>query len=145
MPVPFGVSVGDFIAVGGLVVRIYQSLDDASYDAAMFEEAQRELVSFHIALMGVEQCLNSGAVLVDDDARRLKMVLDSCQKPMEDFQARVQKYKSSGNDKPRASGIASWRRQLAWSIGGKKCVEPFRQAIRSYSASLLVVQAVIHQ
>jgi len=54
MPVPYGFGVGDFLAVGALVLNVYNAYADAP---EQFRNFSKEILSLHVVIKKVEQQL----------------------------------------------------------------------------------------
>ncbi|KAH0545424.1 hypothetical protein FGG08_000565 [Glutinoglossum americanum] len=146
MPVPFGFSVGDFVAVAGLVWKLCQALDESSEDTEEFRKVQLELLSFHSAIIGLEQLICTGAILSEEQVARIKNVLENCRRPISEFEKHTEKYKAGPADGDGVQAIGKLRKRVQWTFLGKKKVEPFRKTVQSYSAILgLIMQSLQQQ
>ena len=94
MVVPFGFSVGDFIAVSTLAWDIYESCKDTP---GSFKDISDEVLSLHAVLKEADETiLSSPLSLSPQSQERLKRIYDGCQRALSDLQALVDKYQSLG-------------------------------------------------
>jgi hypothetical protein len=144
MPAPgFGFSVGDFVAVTGLIWQLCQALDDSAEDAKLFKEVQLELFAFNSVILQVQQSVLKSARLSDEVASRLEKTLHQIKATAEDFYQHIRSFKSRASSADNVRGMTQLRMKVTWSFSGKKKVEPFRAAMQSYSAALtLIMQAL---
>ena len=141
MPVPaFGFSVGDFVAVTGLVWQLCQLLDDASPYVKLFRDIQLELFAFNGVLLLIQQSMMDG---VHSKTKISKATIDTLQKTLEqaketvvEFTFYVKKFKEDSTRE--AGGLVKFKKRLSWSFSGKKKVEPFRQSMSSFSSVLML-------
>jgi hypothetical protein len=84
----FGLSLGDFIAVGSVIADIVGSLKDAGGAKSDYQELIRELESLDRALKHVDRLQGVGADGV-------KCAALMCRYPLEDFMTKIRKYEKS--------------------------------------------------
>jgi len=133
--VPFGFSVGDFLAIAGLVWKLCRTLDEFSKDANDFHKLQLELLSFHSAILSIERLLSTDVTLCEEQAAQLRSVYKSCQGTIEEFERHAMKYKSDIVD----SNGTRWLKRVQFAFVGGKKVEPFRRMVQSYSMTLMLI------
>ncbi|KAL9079208.1 MAG: hypothetical protein Q9157_001877 [Trypethelium eluteriae] len=118
MVVPFGISVGDFIAFIEITIKVVNALQDSKGARKEYEGISRELVSLKHALTGIQ----------------------------DDFLDKTQKYDlslgSATHSRPK------WKdglRKIQWTLYSKEDVQKFRWQLYSHTASLiLLLGQVIH-
>jgi hypothetical protein len=148
MPVPFGFSVGDFVAMAGIVWRICQALKESSEDSAEFRGVQLELQSFHRALLSLDRLLRGGIVLPEDDIDSVQAVFGDCRSLLLGFEKHVQRYMASSPSARRDRGVQAlvgFRKKVEWSFVGRKKVELFRMTMHRNSAILTLMVQTIQQ
>lgn len=135
--VAFNFSVGDFLAVAGLLWKLCQTLDEFSKDAKELHKVQLELMSFHSAILSIERLLSTDVTLSEEHTAQLGSMCQNCQEPIKEFDEHVVKYKSDRAD----SNGTRWVKRARWAFVGGKKVEPFRRMVQSYSATLMLIIA----
>lgn len=106
----FGISVGDFIAVGGLIANIVSALKDSTGSKANYQELVRELETLDKALKMVDKlpAANSGTIDL------IKCVALSCRIPLEQFMAKIEKYEPSLGPRSTLSTSKTVISKLKW-------------------------------
>jgi hypothetical protein len=85
----FGFSVGDFLAVGKLILDITNTLDDAGGSKSEYQELLRELESLNHALKHLDKLsANTRSASLES----IKYTAFSCRLPLERFLGKIQKY-----------------------------------------------------
>ncbi|KAM7186431.1 hypothetical protein V8F33_011824 [Rhypophila sp. PSN 637] len=86
----FGFSIGDFLAVGGVIADIVSSLKDSTGSESDYQELIRELNALDRALKGLDklQPTTSSPGTVDS----IKCAALSCRVPLEEFLSKIKKY-----------------------------------------------------
>ena len=130
MPVPFGFSTGDFVAVIGLIVKICQAFDNDSDVLKEFVEVRSELQSFGDLVDQLQKSILGGTAISEQDAVKVKTVLDSCKKALENFQCFASSYKD----------VKHISRRISWAVYGKNKLKPFREKMQQNMCTLGVVQ-----
>jgi hypothetical protein len=131
----FGWSVGDVIAGIGVLIQVFQALDDTKGGKASYSELVRELASLQSALNTI-QTLGSQAVLAE--------AISNCQKCIDAFIARMAKFKGIDKD----HGVSRWSfktfkkkaRTVEWAIYKKGEIDDFRKAVLSHTTALISLQ-----
>jgi ankyrin repeat protein len=90
----FGVSIGDFIAIGSLTWNLYRNCRSAPES---FGNIHAELLSFHALVKEAEETIFARSIPTDR-AQRLKVVTDGCNKVLGDLTVIVDKYKILASD-----------------------------------------------
>ena len=99
----FGFSVGDFLAVGKLIVDITTCLKDVSGSKSEYRDVVLELECLQKALLHLDRLKPRGESLNVDS---IKYAALSCRRPLEEFLAKLRRYESSLG--PRAIE-SSWK------------------------------------
>lgn len=134
MPVPFGLSIGDFVAVTGLVITICQAFDNHAEVLHEFKDIQSELKAVADVVERLQASVFAGTAVREENVEKVKETLDGCKKALEEFRTLALKYNEP----------ASVRRRIVWALAGKKKIEPFRRKIQHHVAVLGLVQQEIH-
>lgn len=116
----FGFSIGDFIAVGEVIVTLIEGLRETGGSKSDYQELVRELQSLEKALKHVENINTSKGPDVGLDGVKCAALL--CRYPLEEFSRTVSKYENSlGSRAPR--GIRSVGRKIQWAFTKKDEVQ----------------------
>lgn len=157
MTAPFGFSVGDFITVIGLTVKIYEAIDGSSESLAEFHETSSELKVFNGVLQELQASMmeyfssgiNTSPSLTTPTASasrsnpssalqllmQTKAVLQSSNKNLTKFHGFIESYK----------GVQSARQRLNYVLFGRKKLEPFRARLQRDVLMLGVLQQEINR
>ena len=109
----FGISVGDFIAVGKLIKNIVSTLQTSASD---HQELLLELDGLQHALDKIEHLQADGEQRTEVNA--IKVAALTCQYRLDDFAGKLKKYESLGHV-AKASGAEKakvWRLKLQWGF-----------------------------
>ncbi|KAF6223229.1 hypothetical protein HO133_000071 [Letharia lupina] len=104
MPVPYGVGVGDFVAVGTVAWSVYKYCKAAP---GSFGNISTEVLSLHAVLKESEETLFTHA-LPPARAERLKVIKDGCDTVLADLQTLVNKYESLGTKSKQTWDRMKW-------------------------------------
>src|ERR1700712_5343270 len=114
----FGFSVGDFVAVGNLLVEITASLQGVRGAKSDYQELIRELEGLHKALQHVDKLQSNGASQRNLDS--IKYAALSCRQPLEQFLGKIRRYEQSlGVSTADRNVLKSTVDKLRWSFGRK--------------------------
>ena len=86
----FGYSVGDFIAISQLAIKVYTAYKDAP---DIYGNISDEVAGLQVLIDKVEQQFQS-TTISSNDRRNGQKILKGCQSVLEDLNSRVEKYKS---------------------------------------------------
>lgn len=140
MPVPFGFSVGDFIAVIELISTIINALEDSRGSAADYRGTIASLESLRTALQGVRD------IDCPDECQKhaLRKVADESAQAMVDFLSAIVKYQPSlrqGGSSRKWKDVA---RKIHWSLhSNREDVRRFQAQIQAHTTALQVIMARI--
>ncbi|KAJ6609144.1 hypothetical protein B0H10DRAFT_1884476 [Mycena sp. CBHHK59/15] len=96
----FGVGMGDLVLATTLTWRLYKSCKEASED---FRRMSTELISLHAVLSETRDYLEEhGEELEDSRKYRLSILMDGCQKPLQDLDALYRRYDSLNTQAQRS-------------------------------------------
>ncbi|KAI9712380.1 MAG: hypothetical protein M1820_001593 [Bogoriella megaspora] len=140
MPVPFGISIGDFIASIDITVRIVNALKDCTGSSKEYQGVIRELESLRLALVEVQN------VKTDDPQTKaaLNSVISNCQQTIQDFLTKVQKYDISLGSAADSHKLKNNLRKIQWALYSRDDVRGFQMQILSHATSLNLLMARIN-
>lgn len=111
MPLPFGVSVGDFVACIGLIKDIIDCLQDSQGSAAKYRGLLNSLESLQTALSKVKS--------VETESREkhaLKEAARQCGYTLSAFLAKIEKYQPSLKVGGSGSAFKDSLRKIQWAF-----------------------------
>ncbi|KAI0160497.1 hypothetical protein GGR57DRAFT_385153 [Xylariaceae sp. FL1272] len=132
MPVAFGFSVGDFVAVIELIVKTCEALDDASGSSQEYQHVARELKNFKSVITTLQQTTTETGP--NQHTSQLPTTLRDCSKAVDDL----------NNFLCSQNGMSSPFRKVLWAIRGKQKLESLRSRILSNMMLLSVLQQNMH-
>jgi hypothetical protein len=137
MTVPFGFSVGDFVAGIGFVRDVINALQTSSTSVTRYQGLIKELFILERALLEVK------ALKFDDRSSSqldaLRFAAAQCQGTIDSLLNKVKKYQPSLTAK--GSG-AKWKdilRKVQWVLLTDSDIEGYRAEIRGHSASIAML------
>jgi hypothetical protein len=142
MSVGFGFSVGDFLATIKLVGTVIDALRESSHSTTRFENLLNELEALDTALQNVKR-------LEFDESQRfeklaLYQVAAQCQRSIDAFWSRIQKYQSHLSKDGTNSRLKDGWAKIKWAVCEQGEVDTFRAEIRGHISSIQVLMAAIH-
>ena len=138
MAVPFGFSVGDFVAAIELVTDVIGALKDSTGASAEFRELMTELYSLETALLAVENCE------LEESSREYeaaKQAVGDCQQCISKFLEEFYKYQhlSAGSLLKRDQLL-----KIKWALLHKDDVDKLRTKLHSRVSALNLLLNAIH-
>lgn len=130
MPIPFGFSVGDFITLISLAIKICQALDESSDILKEYQDVRLELQSFRHAVEGLENAVSRGYAISGRSAEKLHDILRGCTQALnefEDFFIFVQRDETSLS-------------KISWVIFGQSKRKTFRSRIQANMVIIGLIQ-----
>lgn len=114
----FGFSLGDFLALGNLILSVGRSLRDASGSASQYRELQHELDGLQRALKCVylSSPQNESTPLVAEIRQAVMM----CRVPLQEFLDKVQGYEGSLGAGKSQGKLVDWGKRAQWMMGKKE-------------------------
>ncbi|OCK76927.1 hypothetical protein K432DRAFT_428373 [Lepidopterella palustris CBS 459.81] len=122
MPVPFGVSVGDFITFIETVVTVINALHDSTGSAAEYRGVIRELESLKTSL----KSLDSLDIANEEQKAALKFVAANAEQTIVEFL------------------MEDGHRKIQWSLYSKDDVRKFQAQLQSHTVSLNILISQVH-
>lgn len=142
MPVPFGLSIGDFIAFIEATVTVINSLKDSTGAGKEYRDVIRELDSLKLALAHVQNVETNEPEL----RAALESVASNCGRTIQDFLNKIQKFDvalaSSGSSRNK---IKSGLRKIQWALYSKEDVRTFQIQLHSHTASLNILLSGVNR
>lgn len=130
MPIPFGFSVGDFITLISLAIKICQALDEFSDALKEHQDVRQELQSFRHAVEGLENAVSRGYAISERSAEKLHDILRGCTQALNEFQDFLSSYKE----------MKRLSKKISWVIFGQSKLKTFRSRIQANMVILGLIQ-----
>ena len=122
MAVPaFGFSVGDFITRINLAIDVVNACRDTGRVSSQYEKTLVEFKAYLAILRRLQDPTVSTNAVVNSLA-------SSCEGPVNDFMAKVEKYKAS-LAKSTVSSMHTFPRKAQWALVAKKAVDELKSLI----------------
>lgn len=134
----FGVSAGDFIAVGKLIKDIASCLQDIGGSKVDYQELLRELDCLQQALKHLDR-LKSDADSTNISS--IKYAALSCRRPLETFLQKIQKYDQSLGIWGKEGVIKSTADKLRWGLGRKEEVRKLQSYLNIHVGTINILLA----
>lgn len=147
MAVPFGFSVGDFIAALNLVKDVIDALQDSGGASEEYRELVNELYTLETALLEVKR------VDLDDEQHAqtvaLQQAASQCHLTIDEFWKKIQKFQPHLRSEGSGSKVKDGWRKVQWALCRKEDVMTFRAKLRGHTGSisvlLMTVQMCVEQ
>lgn len=144
----FGWSVGDLIAGIGVLIQVFEALDDSKGAKISYAELIRELSSFQSALDGIEKSgLSTGQASLPTSTQPLiEEAVQKCQGCIDTFVSRIKKFKGMDKDHGAKWSLEAFKknvRVVEWAMCKKGEIDDFRRAVLFHSAAILSLQISI--
>ncbi|KAE9376392.1 hypothetical protein N431DRAFT_529373 [Stipitochalara longipes BDJ] len=146
MTVPFGFSVGDFVAGIGLVQDVIEALRASSTSTARYQGLMSELFTLERALLevkkldlGDEQASRQERLDIEALHGALRLAATQCQDTISRLLNKVKKYE--GHLSANGSG-SKWKdalRKVQWALLTDRDLEEYRAEIRGHSTSITML------
>ncbi|KAI9766819.1 MAG: hypothetical protein M1840_006295 [Geoglossum simile] len=130
MVVPFGFSVGDFIAAIHLFKDVIDAFDDLKGASAEFQELSRELNSLQCGLMSIAKLRLDSSQQLEFDA--VADAIDKCQKCVYEFLETISDFDrlgTNGNTKLSLATVKDGLRKIQWAVCKKDDLARFRTEV----------------
>lgn len=137
MSIGFGFSVGDFLATFKLVRTVIDTLRESSNSGSAYRELLNELCSLETALLRVKRIDLDESRHVDKLA--LRQAAAQCQRTIDSFWKKVQKYQLHLQDGGTSSKIKDGWTRIKWAVCRKENVQNFRTEIAAQTGSIEVL------
>lgn len=137
MPVGFGFSVGDFVAVLKLVGDVIDALRESSSAGAAFRSLINELYALESALLRVKRLDPDTNHNVETVA--LRQAASQCQQTIGTFYKKIQTYQPHLQRDGTDSKVKDAWMKIKWAICKQDDLETFRAEIRGHTSSLEIL------
>ena len=147
MPAPiFGFSVGDFIAGIGLLIDIFQSLNNTNGASADYKELQRELKNLKNGLQGVASLSPdpSQAPQASIVSSAIASAVNDCLSCVDGFLKKNKKYSGLGSTPVKrwsSAGFENSWRMVRWATWKKAEVAKFKGEVQQHVAAIQMLLA----
>lgn len=131
----FGFSVGDFLAVGNLVLEIKAALQNVGGARSDYQELVRELDTLQKALQHLDtlqQRGSTGSLHLDS----IKFAALSCRQPLEDFLKKVRKYGRSLDIQAKGGAFKATGDKLRWAFGKKDEIQKLQNYLNLHVGTI---------
>jgi len=141
MPVPFGVSVGDFLVCLDLIKTVVESLQEAHGSATQYRSLVASLDSLEIALMRVRDV----KILDPSLNMALQRVAIRCRGSLSTFLGKVEKYEPSLRVGGSASCFKDGIRKIQWAMYAKEDVAFFHDEISGHVQAIVLLLLAVQR
>lgn len=138
MPVPFGFSAGDAIAVSILIKDVFRALDDSKGSSAEYQQLSRELCSLDRALLEVELLSGTSETSLELNAlsHTARRVVDQCKECIEQFLKKIQAYNASLRERGSGNKLRDAGKRIKWALTQTEVLAKFRTEINGHSSTI---------
>jgi hypothetical protein len=137
MSIGFGFSVGDFLAALKLVGTVIDALRESSNSGSVYRELLNELYSLETALLRVKRIDLDESQHIDKLA--LRQAAAQCQRTIDSFWKKVQKYQSHLREGGTSSKIKDGWTRIKWAVCHKEDMQNFRAEIAAHTGSIEIL------
>jgi len=131
----FGVSVGDIIAVVGLVERVAKEVRSYKDAPSRFQNLAAELDLLQSAFRNVMQ-LQPFHIADIGHVDHIRALVIHCQQPLQQFIDKMHLQESSLGHKRLGPSFTAFRTRLHWSLIEQSDIEDLRQVVLSHIAAV---------
>ena len=130
----FGFSVGDFVAVGGLILDITKSLQDVGGAKSDYQELLQELKTLQIALEHLDSLerVSPHSPYLES----IKFAALSCRQPLEQFLHKIKKYEQSLGTKHKVCTARTAASKLQWAFGKREEVQKLQNYLNLHATTI---------
>jgi hypothetical protein len=133
-------SVGDCIAIIGVLIKGYKALRGISGDVKDLEDLENDLQQMQMVLVQFPKPGSPSASSVPDAyMSRLNETVEACQATLTDMAATVKQYG------PSKSALKTYYRRLHLSFGGKNQLSSFQLRIQRHSSTMSLLLLEINR
>jgi hypothetical protein len=141
MPVSFGFSVGDFIAVIELVGTVADALRSSGNAGAEYRELVSQLLSLELELIQVKDLEFEESQY--EQVVALRQAAAQCRRTIDGFLERVRKYQPTLGGAGSSLKIKDWWMKIKWAVFKKDDVARFKADLLSYTENIQLLLASI--
>ncbi|MAD87605.1 MAG: hypothetical protein CL912_31995 [Deltaproteobacteria bacterium] len=138
LPIPFGFSAGDVIAVCIHVKDVIKALDDVQGASAEYQQLCRELWSLDRALLEVELLSRTCDTSIELNALSCttRRVVEQCKECMVSFLRKLKSYNRSLREGGSGDRIRDTGKKIKWALTQKEEIARFRTEINGHSSTI---------
>jgi hypothetical protein len=141
MPVPFGFSIGDVIAVSLLIKDAVTALDDSKGSSAEYQEVIRGLLSLDRVLLAVLDLVSRPSdmtIELNALSQTVKRVAEQCQQCIGNFLDKINRYNRSLKDRATTGKfhIRDAADKIKWALTQKDELAKFRAEIAGHTSAI---------
>ncbi|KAI4866770.1 hypothetical protein F4820DRAFT_236613 [Hypoxylon rubiginosum] len=130
-------SVGDCIAIIGVLIQGYKAISDSSDDAKALGSLQVDLQHMKEIFEQLAEPRTNVSPESEASTKKLNDIVDRCRETLDELTTATKKY-----------GASTWRvvtyyRRISWSLSGQKAIAPIQARVQGLTASLSAVQSEI--
>jgi Tat protein secretion system quality control protein TatD with DNase activity len=145
--VPFGFSAGDFVALGGLIVKVGKALKDHGGAAEEYQHVVFELQKFRSIIDQVEALATNVREADGEGLSTLQELVAQSRIVLHSFLTSIEKFQDSlgeGSVKPKLS-LSSNRRKAQWALFMSREVDKLRKQLNVYALYMLLQLQIMQQ
>jgi Fungal N-terminal domain of STAND proteins len=140
MPVPYGFSVGDFIAALELVSTVIDALRSSNQVRDEYSELMRQLYGLETALLHLNRLSIDDAPV--SEVLALRQMATQCQGTIDKFRKKVQKYDPALRLEGADSLKAKWKR-VKWSLCRNDDIRKFQADLLGHTEAIsLLIETI---
>ena len=143
MAVPFGFSLGDFLAAIDLVGDIISALRDTNGARSKYRGLLAELDSLETALLKVK-LINTHEIRSPSDAVALQQAASRCLDTIDNFWQKIRKYNPHLQNVGSGSRVKDGWMRVKWALCRKADVDEFRIRIRAHTDAVSMLLNIVH-
>ncbi|RDL31861.1 uncharacterized protein BP5553_09263 [Venustampulla echinocandica] len=138
MPVPFGISVGDCIAVSILIKDAIKAIDSIHGSASEYQSVIRELWALDRALLEVVSLAESFETTVELNAlsHTARRIAEQCRVCIVRFLDKIRKYEGSLREGGTRNKVRDGWKKVTWGLGMKGDLESFRAEVNAFCSAI---------
>ncbi|XXG98228.1 hypothetical protein Hte_004550 [Hypoxylon texense] len=130
-------SVGDCIAIIGVLIQSYKAISDSSDDAKALGGLQVDLQHMREIFEQLAEPRANISPESEASTKKLNDIVDRCRETLDELASATKKYGAS------PWRVVSYYRRISWSVSGQKTIAPIQARIQGLTASLSVIQSEI--
>jgi hypothetical protein len=136
MPVPFGVSVGDFIAALGLAAKITEALQDSGGAASEYQSLTRDLANLQAALLKVDSAQTGNS---NPTAGTIYEQTKVVRKSAQELSDGLSKFEKKLGDQAKTGWKYGTARKIQWAVLQSKEITKAKSIIHDQVQNLTVL------
>lgn len=142
MPVPFGFGVGDFIAIGKLLLDIYNALRDSKGSCSEYQSLMRQLDSLYKVMERLRLMISSNQLSDTATSNAIKAEVRICEDLMLQFLQVTEKYRDSLNKGGSRNKVKDTWKKMSWGLFKREDVQDLRQSLRIHTDCIMMLMMI---